>query len=176
VAGLPFIATTTARRDSDAYELAGQLASTPTKTIGKVMKAAPSKTQNLHQYVAYRAKAEGLPYDLDAEFFDSHFVRGVRQFFGVTLDDQGKIVSDDQNPVALAAYRSITGRRVPVVPVVDRSAALRAGRRSLHKADANYGDSSYPGEPHHNTVHLPQILMSRPTMPTPGQVNDWLSS
>ena len=41
----------------------------------------------LHDYLGARAKAEGVRFELDVQFFYSALRAGVVNFFGVTIDD-----------------------------------------------------------------------------------------
>jgi hypothetical protein len=46
-----------------------------------------------------RAKIEGVSFELNQkEFFEPYFELGVRKFFGVTMDDNGFLISDEQVP------------------------------------------------------------------------------
>ena len=43
--------------------------------------------------------------ELTPKFLEKHFKQGVRTFFGVTLDQEGSLLSDDQQPTFFAAYQ-----------------------------------------------------------------------
>jgi hypothetical protein len=62
----------------------------------------------LHSYMTFRAKKEGVNYGLDPSWFEMHLRAGVYLFFGVATDDQ-EIIRDKQNPKALAEWRKQTG-------------------------------------------------------------------
>jgi hypothetical protein len=60
----------------------------------------------LHAYMEARARDEGVTYGLDTAFFCGWLAKGVRTFFGVTLDAYvPKILQDVQNPLFLARYQ-----------------------------------------------------------------------
>lgn len=51
----------------------------------------------LHDYIRERASVENTGFNLTPEFFDKALASGVRQFFGVKVEN-GKMISDDQEP------------------------------------------------------------------------------
>lgn len=55
-------------------------------------------TQRLHDYMVVRAKQEGLSHELPVDFYEGLFELGTRTFFGITIDDQGHLIEDKQNP------------------------------------------------------------------------------
>ncbi len=64
--------------------------------------------EQLACYLRERAAAEGVPCELDAEFFRTHLVAGIRTFFGILVSlDHCELVEDDQEPDAgfLAAWK-----------------------------------------------------------------------
>jgi len=64
----------------------------------------PSKI--VHDYMTFRASLEGQKHELDPAWYERHWENnGVRRFFGVVVDDDGLILSDSQNPTALAKWR-----------------------------------------------------------------------
>lgn len=62
-------------------------------------------TKNLYEYMKERAKSENVKFDLDLNFFEMNYrLLGVKTFFGVTIDNNGKILQDIQNPVFFVQY------------------------------------------------------------------------
>lgn len=53
---------------------------------------------SLHSYLYHRAAYEKETYNLDASFYQHAFDDGIREFFGVYLDDEGRIMFDMQEP------------------------------------------------------------------------------
>ena len=61
----------------------------------------------LHAYMDFRAARENVDHTFTPAMYAEMMREGVVQFFGIDVDpDTGAIISDDQNPGALAAYRS----------------------------------------------------------------------
>ena len=57
------------------------------------------KTDLLFGYLKSRAQIEGVPFKLGKKnFFEPHFYRGVRSFFGVSVDDNCFPIKDEQEP------------------------------------------------------------------------------
>jgi len=56
-------------------------------------------------YMRARAAFEGVKWKLSREYVQSHFDRGCRNFFGVELDDHGKLLRDEQQPDFFKNYR-----------------------------------------------------------------------
>jgi hypothetical protein len=57
--------------------------------------------QNLNKLIAYmkkRATIEGVIFELDLDYFQGVFDFGVREFFGIKLDDQAQMIFDEQEP------------------------------------------------------------------------------
>ena len=54
--------------------------------------------EKLVLYLKKRAELENVPFDLDEEFLNLQFEKGIRNFFGVKIDDQWNMISDDQQP------------------------------------------------------------------------------
>jgi hypothetical protein len=52
----------------------------------------------LYDYMKLRAHQEGVVFELDIEFFESGFKKGIRNFFGVQLNNIGFPIWDDQEP------------------------------------------------------------------------------
>jgi hypothetical protein len=55
--------------------------------------------QMLDAYIRYRARREGVGYELCPEFFEAALHTGCRGFFGVTVRN-GKLVKDEQSAEA----------------------------------------------------------------------------
>lgn len=53
-----------------------------------------------------RAKHEGMEWALTESFLESAFKQGARDFFGVELDDHGKLLTDNQQPEFFKQYFS----------------------------------------------------------------------
>lgn len=49
-------------------------------------------------YLKTRSKEEGVPFELDVLWFLNHYQMGIRNFFGVEIDDDGNLLSDDNEP------------------------------------------------------------------------------
>lgn len=56
------------------------------------------KTTQLVNYMKKRSKIENQIWDLPKEFLESHFHIGLRNFFGVELDNNGNLLWDAQQP------------------------------------------------------------------------------
>lgn len=52
----------------------------------------------LHSYLCARARKEGTSCELSAIWFREHLESGIRHFFGITVDDSGFPLSDEQEP------------------------------------------------------------------------------
>lgn len=57
-----------------------------------------SMTDALHSYMVFRAKEEGTGHELSREWYLLQFNAGCRLFFGITLNDSGVLLSDEQQP------------------------------------------------------------------------------
>lgn len=51
------------------------------------------------------SKASSVEWALTDGFLQNYFDRGVRHFFGVTIDKSGKLLSDDQQPDFFKKYQ-----------------------------------------------------------------------
>jgi hypothetical protein len=60
---------------------------------------------DLHRYMAFRARSEGVAYTLDPAFFRDQLNAGVRKFFGVVVE-HGALVHDEQQPALFREWRS----------------------------------------------------------------------
>jgi len=57
------------------------------------------KTDLLIKYLKGRAQIEGVSFELSQkEFFEPYFRKGVRNFFGICVDDNGFLLYDEQEP------------------------------------------------------------------------------
>lgn len=56
------------------------------------------KRYAVHDYVRTRAEVEGVAYGLRRGFYKAAMRRGVRQVFGVVVNDRGTPTSDAQEP------------------------------------------------------------------------------
>lgn len=57
------------------------------------------KTDLVFNYLKSRAKIEGVRFELSQkDFFEPYFNLGVRNFFGVSVDNNGFLISDEQEP------------------------------------------------------------------------------
>jgi hypothetical protein len=57
--------------------------------------------KNLDKLIAYmkkRANMEGVIFELDLDYFQGVFDFGIREFFGIKLDDQAQMIFDEQEP------------------------------------------------------------------------------
>lgn len=60
----------------------------------------------LSQYMSVRARFENVKWELTGQDLEPYFENGVRNFFGVSVDDQGNLLSDDQQPSFFNSYKS----------------------------------------------------------------------
>jgi hypothetical protein len=58
----------------------------------------------LDSYVRFRAKTEGVGYDLSPEYFLAALRNGVRAFFGVEVEN-GELIDDIQQPELLEKWK-----------------------------------------------------------------------
>jgi hypothetical protein len=56
------------------------------------------ETKMLMGYIQLKAQIEGVPFDLNQEFFEDYFNMGVRNFFGVWVDEQCFPLYDEEEP------------------------------------------------------------------------------
>lgn len=52
----------------------------------------------IYDYMAARAKSEGMEHTLLRKHYQQWVNQGVRSFFGVLVDDTGTPISDNQSP------------------------------------------------------------------------------
>lgn len=57
-----------------------------------------NKTKNLYRYLKKRSKIEKVKWGLPKSYFEHHYWSGIRNFFGVQIDDNGKLLFDEQEP------------------------------------------------------------------------------
>lgn len=60
----------------------------------------------LSQYMNVRAQFENVQWELTPQDLEPYFDKGVRSFFGVTIDDHGNLLSDEQQPSFFNSYKS----------------------------------------------------------------------
>lgn len=54
-----------------------------------------------------RAKSENVEFGLDLNFFEMNYrMKGVKNFFGATIDENGTILRDINNPSFFMKYNS----------------------------------------------------------------------
>lgn len=56
------------------------------------------KTNKLNSYMKRRSKIEGVEWGLSVQHLNVMFELGIRTFFGVTIDNQGNLINDSQEP------------------------------------------------------------------------------
>ena len=61
-------------------------------------KTSPIHLKHLISYLKKRSVVEEVGFNLDDEFFINHFNNGIRGFVGVTIDDNGFPLYDEQQP------------------------------------------------------------------------------
>jgi hypothetical protein len=64
----------------------------------------PPVVNDLDDYMRFRAQREGLAWKLDPQFLAQHYRMGVREFFGVVIDDD-QLVYDTQQPALFDEWR-----------------------------------------------------------------------
>lgn len=60
----------------------------------------------LIQYMRLRAAYENVKWELTENDLLPYFTKGIRNFFGVVVDDFGNIVNDEQQPSFFFSYKS----------------------------------------------------------------------
>lgn len=63
-----------------------------------------NKMKKLSRYMKSRAAFEGAEWALTDAYLQRHFDHGVRNFFGVTVDEKGDLLSDVQHPDFFKKY------------------------------------------------------------------------
>ena len=66
-------------------------------------------SEPIYDYMKARAKAEDQNFNLKDEYFVANLLLGVRNFFGVEIDDEGELLRDEQNPVFFNWYHNKEG-------------------------------------------------------------------
>jgi len=56
------------------------------------------RTKKLSKYMKKRSEVENVEWGLSVMYLEQLFVMGMRDFFGVTLDNKGNLLSDEQEP------------------------------------------------------------------------------
>ena len=70
------------------------------------MKTDMEVAKDLHRYLMFRAKQEGVGYGFNPEFFLYALREGITEFFGISVRNGG-IQSDEQNPQAFAKWLAL---------------------------------------------------------------------
>lgn len=52
----------------------------------------------IYHYLVFRAKQEGIPFDLKAQYIWRCLVLGTKNFFGVLTNSLGKVLEDTEYP------------------------------------------------------------------------------
>jgi hypothetical protein len=73
------------------------------KEVHNMMTKIKSQAIRLYEYIKYRAEYEGVAFDLTPDFFRQAIEVGKAEFFGVTFDEYGWLV-DNQNPEAFSEW------------------------------------------------------------------------
>ena len=60
--------------------------------------------QAIFDYMQKRAESEGVPHDLDLNFYSDFLDKGMTEFFGVIISNEGYLVEDTQNPEFFKSY------------------------------------------------------------------------
>lgn len=63
-----------------------------------------NETRPLAAYMKARADFEQVEWCLTEEWLQDHFDAGIRVFFGVTVDDDGELLSDTEQPTFFGPY------------------------------------------------------------------------
>ena len=60
----------------------------------------------IYDYMVFRADLEKQPFDMPLSTFSALLGFGMKHFFGITTDGEGKVLSDNHNPEALKKWRA----------------------------------------------------------------------
>ncbi|WP_297809745.1 hypothetical protein [uncultured Methylophaga sp.] len=55
-------------------------------------------TVRLYAYMTHRAQDEGVTNRLPIDFFRESLEHGIREVFGVVVDENGQLIADKENP------------------------------------------------------------------------------
>ena len=88
----------------------------------------------LDAYMRFRAKHEGVKYELSPKFFADAIKQGCTKFFGVTIQN-GQLVDDEEQPELFRRWTEKHVMRNDVIKaVIQQDTTSRAINRSSHKA------------------------------------------
>ena len=59
---------------------------------------------NIHEYIRFRANEENQGFSLAVDWFVFWMEMGCRTFFGATVDEEGNVLTDYNNPGALQRF------------------------------------------------------------------------
>ena len=62
--------------------------------------------ENIYNYLKIRAFSEGENFELDVEYFEQLFNDGIREFFGVKVNDEGEMIEDTIQPQFFSIWRN----------------------------------------------------------------------
>ena len=60
---------------------------------------------NIYNYLKIRAFSEGENFELDLEYVEELFNDGIREFFGVKVNDEGEMIEDTIQPQFFSNWR-----------------------------------------------------------------------
>jgi len=60
--------------------------------------------QTIFDYMQKRAESEGVSHELGLNFYSTSLGKGVREFFGLTISNDGHLIEDKQNPEFFKTY------------------------------------------------------------------------
>ena len=61
--------------------------------------------ENIYNYLKIRAFSEGENFELDLEYVEELFNDGIREFFGVKVNDEGEMIEDTIQPQFFSIWR-----------------------------------------------------------------------
>ena len=62
--------------------------------------------ENIYNYLKIRAFSEGENFELDVEYFEQLFNDGIREYFGVKVNDEGEMIEDTIQPQFFSIWRN----------------------------------------------------------------------
>lgn len=62
----------------------------------------------LVQYMKARADFENLKWELTEKDLYGYFKQGIRNFFGVIIDDGGNLIEDNEQPSFFISYKTFS--------------------------------------------------------------------